>query len=732
KIITLRFIVSILLIAALLVIIPVITVYLLTDAYDRQIRGETSRVSSSISETARSFTEGAYNLCYELAVNPSILSMDAEIQTKILADCIKRNEYIELLYITGTDGMQISRSSGTPGDRSERFWFLQIMQTRKPFVSKSYYSVTTGMPCTAIFIPMNVNFEMTAIFGADISLGSIQHLAESFASEESGRHSFIIDGEGVVIAHPDPTYLETLTNFKSLIRTVSVLDDEGNFIRNPDNSVATKEEEFAVSEEFKNVIDRVMGGGSGLEIVENNGTVYYMSYEPVKLPGYSDSWSVITIQDRAIAMNVVSQLILRVFIIIGLIFLILTVLIVGFFKSLTRNMRFLENARAEAESANKSKTHFLANVNHEIRTPMNAVIGMAHIGKNAFDIERKNYCFDKIENASVHLLGIINDVLDVSNIESGMMELASRPFLFAEMMKTVESTIVFFIEQNKHRFSIVIDDAIPKTLIGDDKRLTQAILNLLSNAVKFTPEGGKITLNASLEYIEEESCCIRVRVTDTGIGIAAEKIDVLFKSFEQADGGTSRRYGGAGLGLSILKSIVEKMDGKIEVESEPDKGSMFSFTAVLKHGAATANRIMGIREDETFEGDYTGHTILLAEDIEINREIVAALLEPVNLAVDFAENGAIALSMFKNNPDRYDMIFMDIQMPEMDGYEATRSIRALGPDIAKAGTIPIIAVSANILREDVEQCYEAGMNGHVGKPVDFCEIMTQIKKYIQL
>ena len=755
-----RFIVSVLLIVVLLVAIPMVTVYLLTRAYDEQIRNETILVSDSIHKTVRSFVDGAYNLSYELAVNPSILTMDTDIQTPILVSTVQRNDYMELLYVTGMDGMQTARSSGEPADRSTRWWFIQMMEKRQPFVSMSYYSATTGMPCTAVFIPMYDGGEMTGVFGADISLEYIQRLIVQFTNPDSGRYSFIIDGEGGVVAHPDSTFIETLTNYKTLIRTVPKLDEDGNKEFDPENgNVITTEEEFFITDEYKAVIAAVMAGNRGLEIINEDSLTYYVSYEPIALPGYSDSWSVITLQDRAVAMRVVSDLALQVLIIIASILVVFVALVIGFIRSLSRTMTFLDNARNDAEQASMSKSRFLANMSHEIRTPMNAIIGMTAIGKSSQTTDKKDYAFDKIDDASKHLLGVINDVLDMSKIEANKFELADVQFDFENLIKRVANVINFRVDERRQHFHISIDKNIPQTLIGDDQRIAQVITNLLANAVKFTPEEGEIKLDARLlsetagaeqgdnsrnpsadghSQNENGYCRLQISVTDTGIGISEEQKSRLFDLFEQAESNTTRKFGGTGLGLPISKSIIEMMDGEIRVESEIGKGSSFIFTIKLQIGENEQNQPLDTddeavagKQSESIDGtpdDYTGHTLLLAEDVEINRIIVLSLFEPTNINIDCAENGAQAVSMFKQAPEKYELIFMDVQMPELDGYEATRQIRAL--DVPQAKTIPIIAMTANVFREDIEMCLEAGMNGHIGKPLDFEEVIAALRKHL--
>ena len=390
--------------------------------------------------------------------------------------------------------------------------------------------------------------------------------------------------------------------------------------------------------------------------------------------------------------------------------------------------RNIEKQRKEAEEANKAKSTFLSNMSHEIRTPLNAIIGMTAIGKLAPEIEKKDDAFCKIEGASKHLLGVINDILDMSKIEANKLQLSSVNFEFKKMLEKAYDIVNPRIEEKRQIYHVSIDENIPETLFGDDQRLTQVVTNLLSNAVKFTPEEGAIFLDSRLLSEENGKCRIEVCVTDTGIGISEDQKKRLFESFEQADAGTSRNFGGTGLGLTISKHIVELMNGNIWAESANEKGSKFIFTVLLKRGDNTENS-QNSSSNTAYKNinNFTGKTVLLAEDIEINQEIVIALLEPTHLKIKCAENGRMAAKLFAESPDVYDLIFMDIQMPEMDGYEATRLIRSL--DIPKAKTIPIIAMTANVFREDVERCLEAGMNGHVRKPIDLEEMIGFLKKY---
>jgi signal transduction histidine kinase len=392
--------------------------------------------------------------------------------------------------------------------------------------------------------------------------------------------------------------------------------------------------------------------------------------------------------------------------------------------------------QAETEAAGRAKSVFLANMSHEIRTPLNAIIGMTTIGKSAAALERKDYCFTKIQDASTHLLGVINDILDMSKIEANKFELSPGEFNFETMIQRVVDVVNFRVDEKRQKFTINIDNKIPPTLIADDQRLAQVIINLLGNAVKFTPEHGSVSLDA--RFLGEESglCTIEIAVSDTGIGISADQQKNLFKSFQQAEADIARRFGGSGLGLVISRNIVEMMGGAIGVASNPGKGSVFTFTIQAKKVASVnnaANDFLNIghtseKNVPDINGIFAGRRILLVEDVEINREIVLTLFQPTLLHIECAENGTEAIRKFSEAPDTYDLIFMDIQMPEMDGYEATRRIRAL--DIPKAKTIPIIAMTANVFREDIEKCLESGMNNHVGKPLDFNEVLDKLHSYL--
>lgn len=397
---------------------------------------------------------------------------------------------------------------------------------------------------------------------------------------------------------------------------------------------------------------------------------------------------------------------------------------------LAHDLTELQAAKLQAEAATRAKSNFLANMSHEIRTPLNAIIGMTKIALTSEDPGRAQYCLEKIDTASKQLLSLINDVLDISKIESGKLVLNVEPFELTRMFAAIETVMAVKAEEKQIQLSIELDDQLPDFVRGDEMALTQVIMNLLSNAVKFTPVGGRVRLEARLLEARPGSSLIEVRVTDTGIGVEPEQKQRLFMPFEQADSGIARKYGGTGLGLAISKQIVEMMGGRIDEENAPDGGSSFFFTALL--GEARREQMQSLSESDRGQDSmrtYPGRTLMLVEDIEINREIVCALLEHTQLQIESFENGWLALEAFERDPERYDIVLMDLQMPVMDGLEATRSIRAL--DIPQARSIPIIAMTANAFAEDVRICKEAGMNDHIGKPVDADVLLSKLARYLK-
>jgi len=392
------------------------------------------------------------------------------------------------------------------------------------------------------------------------------------------------------------------------------------------------------------------------------------------------------------------------------------------------DMTEIARARKQAEHSARAKSDFLARMSHEMHTPMNAIIGMASIGKSSATAEKKDYSFRMIENASAHLLGVINDILDMSSIEAGKMELSFGECGFEDIISNVVSMAESLAEGKSQSFEADIDKGVPPRIIADEERLTQVIVNLLSNAVKFTPERGSVTLIVRKVMETEDSCTIRFTVKDDGIGISEEQQKQLFVPFEQIDGGSSRKFGGAGLGLAISKHIVGMMGGSIWVESEQGQGASFIFEIKAQIVAEQHDVSKQAKGGGKTSGIFSGRRILIAEDVEINREIIAALLEDTGVEISFAVNGQEAVEMLSSDPGRYELVLMDVQMPLMDGYEATERIRSSG--FAGAGAIPIIAMTANATPEDVDHCLSIGMNGHLAKPVDIDGVIGKLGEHL--
>ena len=372
------------------------------------------------------------------------------------------------------------------------------------------------------------------------------------------------------------------------------------------------------------------------------------------------------------------------------------------------------------EKSSRTRSEFLSRMSHEMHTPMNAIMGLTILAKNTVESEKRNDMLEKINSASVQLLRLIDDVLDVSDIEDNKLLLSCSTFNFAAMMQDIADRANPGMMKKRQSLATQIDPAIPDALLGDERRLAQAIWHLLSNAVEYTPEQGFIQIRASVLDKEEETITIQIDVSDNGAGISEEQCQKLFIPFEQGDGGISRRHGGAGLGLPLAKHIIGLMGGTIQVESECGKGS--TFTVIIKPQLAV------LEEKGVSPVPLAGKRILLAEDVEINREIVMGMLEDTGLQIICVENGLEALESFTSSPEKYDAILMDINMPEMDGLEATRRIRAL--ETPEGRLTPIIALTANVLHSDVETYIAGGMTDHLSKPLDNDQLLQKLYKHM--
>lgn len=415
------------------------------------------------------------------------------------------------------------------------------------------------------------------------------------------------------------------------------------------------------------------------------------------------------------------------------------ILLAALFWIYSQRQKMIRAELETAQHASQAKSDFLSRMSHEIRTPMNGIIGMTAIARLSVDNRVKLMdCLDKIDLSSSYLLALINDVLDMSRIESGKLEITSDNFSLHILLENLTVMYSAQAAQKGIHYESIIQGEIPEFLYGDSLRLNQILANLISNALKFTPQDGTIQLKVSCQPASEGSTVYHFQVSDTGCGIERQNLDKIFEAFEQENSSVSHTYGGTGLGLSIVKKLAVMMNGTVSVESQPGAGSTFTVELPFKVPPQDQEILSSMQLHKTpsqtsLSGsyDFKGKHILLAEDNEINREIATILLMTTGASLDAVENGQEATERFAESAyGYYDLILMDIQMPVMDGYEATRRIRAMNrPDALK---VPIFAMTANAFTEDIEKSRVAGMNAHLSKPLNINLIYEQISKVLEV
>ena len=487
---------------------------------------------------------------------------------------------------------------------------------------------------------------------------------------------------------------------------------------------------FEHHETKEGVTQAIQQNKSGSVHMIYEGVDYIMAYQPLDI---DDWYAVYIVSLNSMSLSTREFILQTVWIIggTGVILLLLCLLLVNInnyrwhLRQSAVNKKLCE-AVEQAKRASSAKSDFLSRMSHDIRTPLNGIIGMTKIARENMDhVEKLNDCFDKINTCSDHLISLINDVLDMSRIESGNVEMRSMSFSLQRVLKECgdiiegrahERGIIFHCD-----YSGIVHDAVQ----GDEHRLKQILINILGNAIKFTPDGGEISLCATEEDQQNSPALFRIVVKDNGIGMSADYLEHVFEPFSQEDNGPRTSYQGTGLGMSIVKKLVEQMNGEIRVQSQKNKGSRFILLLPLY-----AEQPNELKTDEKYNyAVYPGvhDKILLVEDSALNREIAEFLLKEAGLYVVSAENGKQAVDIFcSSEPGEFDAILMDIMMPVMDGLEAARIIRE--QDRPDAKTIPIIAMTANAYQEDKEKSLKAGMNAHLVKPLKSEALLHVLEK----
>lgn len=506
-------------------------------------------------------------------------------------------------------------------------------------------------------------------------------------------------------------------------RTLFVPDDADSRFKAYNIVKALEDDKFIHGGNVEELRASIKSLESAVMEFRSDGTDYFVSCHSVGGEGWNTMIFVPTSVLGEGANNILGST-RRFFIILGIL-LILDFSSLVFYLTDNRNRklmeqkeesnRILKEAAEEARSANKAKSEFLSHMSHDIRTPINGIMGMTEIAlKNVSDAVRVEDCLGKISNSSQHLLSLINDVLDMSRIESGKVTINSAPMNMSAAIDECASIIGGQLLNRNVEFIREFGDFVHSDLIGDELHLRQILINILGNSVKFTPDGGKIYFRVKEIVCDDSKAHFRFEIEDTGIGMKPEFIQHIWEPFSQEDGGNRTNYKGTGLGMAITKQFVDMMNGTITVESRLHEGS--KFVIELDFDVDQNAETTSLTSEET-ELHLEGMRIMLVEDNEINMEIAQFMLEDVGISVTCVENGKLAVEMFQNKETgSFDVILMDIMMPVMNGLEAARAIRSLNRPDAK--TIPIIAMTANAYDDDVRNTREAGMNGHLAKPID--------------
>ena len=558
-----------------------------SQSYERELYQRSQDKSNLMAGEIRTFLDGAYGITQELAVNPSILTMDTQVQTPILEDCVSRNSYLELLYIQGTDGMQTGRSGGELADHSTRWWFSQVMEEQEPFISKSYYSVNTGMPCASIFFPMYRDNQLLGVFAADLKLDYLQTLIETYSDTKNGEYSFILDGEGVVVAHPDSIQIEEQYNYKTLVKTTACRTADGRTETDADGNIVTQEEAFELSEEYQALIETVMAGGSGSARIHNEGTQYYVSYAPIALKGESDSWSILTVKKASDAMALVNNFIVIAVGISAAAILIAVVIIMLLAGKLTAPIVKLTQLIGDASEGNftvqadessrnelgtlaqsfNSMTRKVADILNKITSFTSEVVSS---GGKMKALEEGNAGIEqKIKEISKGAAGQTQDARKVvaraAELEEKFEELAGKGRAMEQDARNTQDSglagerVIEELHSHNEQTALMMEESYHRIAALNEQ--SQQISNIAGTISEISSQTSLLALNASIE-------AARAGEQGKGFAVVAESIGKLAADSENATSDIEKIIQNLCTEITRTVDTIEKIKQEHKVQSE--------------------------------------------------------------------------------------------------------------------------------------------------------------------
>lgn len=645
--------------------------------YEDEIYSRGRDKSLLVASDIATFMDGAYEVTEELSVNPSILTMKTDVQTPILEDCVKRNSYLELLYIQGTDGMQTGRSSGDLADRSTRWWFTQTMEEKKAFVSKSYYSVNTGMPCASIFYPMYRDGGLVGVFAVDLKLDYLQSLINNFSDMENGEYSFVIDGEGVVVAHPDSIQIEELYNYNLLTKTVSKKDDNGQPLLDADGAIITEEQNITISEDYQKIIADVMAGNSGSQKMKNDGESYFVSYASIPLKGESDSWSVITLHKESSAMAVVYRIILIAIFIAVLIIAVAAFVITLLARKLTKpvvtiteliknasdgdfTVRAPEDGLDEIGTLSKSLNKMTAKIS-VILSKLTGITGeVVQSSGNLKDIETEADSISKAvreisdgterQNDEIHQVFMKAEALEenfgqLQKKNSLLLQDAQNTMLSGENGMAGVSELKAQNESASQRMTV----AFEKIHLLEDR--SQKISGILNTINEISSQTGLLALNASIE-------AARAGEQGKGFSVVAESIGKLATDSTSATADIEKIIEELCTDISDTVANIETIRNSIEGQTKVVDKVQDTFTDFRVLAEKTKE---SVRDIEQLVGDMHESNHSVVQAVEKIRNISANTAELTDKAADSLEEQLHGIQNVSERIDALSQVSTEMQ-----------------------------------------------------------------------